>query len=249
MRVCRREKLLFFVAIGLSFRSNPQLRRPLLENSVRFPHLLNTEILKGFDVDFKKDFLNTCTVRTYPEPTILYEQGEPAHSFVILAHGFIDVFYAGEDGLEVFVTRIKKGETLGEMETISGELCAASCKTSKNTIVLVCMHDQIMAALQEHQFIKNLTRIFYNRLLGDNKRKYLTQFGTVGDRLRGYLFVLSENTGRVSETQSYLANVVGCSRQTINRELALMREEGLIAQGGGEIVVLDRTALGRWLDQ
>ncbi len=224
------------------------LRRLLLENSVRFPHLLKSEILQGFDIGFKKKFLNTCIVRTYPEPTTIYEQGELAHNFVLLAHGFIDVFYAGEDGLEVFVTRIKKGETLGEMETISGEPCAASCKTSENAIVLVCMPEQIMAALQEYRFIENITRIFYKRLLGDNKRKHLTQFGSVGDRLRSYLYVLSENGGRVPETQSYLANVVGCSRQTINRELALLREEGLIAQSGGDIAVLDRAALGRWLD-
>lgn len=218
-----------------------------MENSVRFPHLLKAEILDGLTSGFKRDFLNACMVRIHPEPTILYEQGEAAHSFVLLAHGFIDVVYAGEDGQEVFVTRIKKGETLGEMETISGEVCAASCKTSKNTTLLVCLPEQIKVALRDPLFVKNLARVFYKRLLGDNKRKYLTQFGSVGERLRNYLFVLSENVGRVSETQSYLANVVGCSRQTINRELAVLRTEGLIEQRGGEILILDRAALGAGL--
>lgn len=157
------------------------------------------------------------------------------------------MIYAGVDGQEVFVTRIKKGETLGEMEMISGEICAASCKSSANAILLLCAPDQVMAALQHHQFIKNMTRIFYRRLVGDNQRKYLTQFGSVGERLRSYLYVLSESTGKVSETQSYLANVVGCSRQTVNRELAQMRAEGLIAQSGSDIVILDRASLGKWL--
>lgn len=215
-----------------------------MENSVRFPHLLKSEILQGFDVGFKKKFLNDCIVRSYVKPATIYEQGEPAHGFILLAHGFIDVLYTGEDGQEVFVTRIKKGETLGEMETISGEVCAASCKTSENAILLVCLPDLIKAALQDPRFIKNLTRIFYRRLLGDNKRKHLTQFGSVAERLRNYLFVLSGNVGRISETQSYLANVVGCSRQTINRELAALREEGVIALTGGDIVILDRAALG-----
>ncbi len=218
-----------------------------MKNSVRFPHLLKSEILEGFGADFKKDFLNACAVRVYGEPTIIYEQGQPASGFVILAHGFIDVIYAGEDGQEVFVTRIKRGATLGEMETVSGENCAASCRTSENAIVLVCSLDQVMGALQHHQFIKNMTRIFYRRLVGDNRRKHLAQFGSVGERLRSYLFVLSESTGKVSETQSYLANVVGCSRQTINRELSQLRAEGLISQNGSEIVILDRAPLGKWL--
>jgi len=218
-----------------------------LENSVRFPHLLKSEILEGFDKESKKAFLDACVMRSYSKPTVLYEQGEKAHGFVLLAHGYIDAFFAGEDGQEVFVTRIKTGETLGEMETISGEVCAASCKISENATVLVCLPEQISDSLREPLFIKNLTRIFYKRLLGDNKRKYLTQFGSVSERLRNYLYVLSENAGRVSETQSYLANVVGCSRQTINRELADLRAEGVIAQGGGDIVILNRAALGRLL--
>ena len=179
-----------------------------MENCIRFPQLLKSEILSGLDVNFKKNFLNACGVRTYRSSTPIFEQGEPSDGMVLVAHGYVDVVYMGEDGRQLFLTRSKAGATLGETEAISDEPCAASCIASKDTMVL---------------------------------------FGAVGMRLRGYLYMLSENVSKVMETQSYLASVVGCSRQTINRELAKLREEGHITQNGSEIIVVDRESLGAGL--
>ena len=218
-----------------------------MENSIRFPHLLKSEILVGLDSDFKKKFLNACALRFYKTPTSIFEQGMAAGCMIIVAHGYIDVTYTGEDGRQLFLTRAKAGATLGETEVISGEPCAASCKTAANTTVLACAASEMRQALKSFDFIQNMTRIFHRRLVYDNWVKHIAQFGAVGERLRGYLYVLSENADKISETQSYLANVVGCSRQTVNRELAALRVAGLIAQSGSEITVLDRAALGKGL--
>ncbi len=218
-----------------------------MENCIRFPHLLKAEILDGLDVGFKKGFLNACTAKTFSKPTLIYEQGVQASGMVIIAHGYADVTFVGEDGHQTFLARAKTGDTLGETETISEEPCAASCTTSANTTVLQCASRELFAALQNEGFIKNMTRIFHKRLVYDNWVKHIAQFGAVGQRLRGYLYLLSENIGTIRETQSYLANIVGCSRQTINRELAALREAGIIAQNGSEITILDRTALGEGL--
>ena len=214
-----------------------------MENSIRFPHLLKSDILAGLDAGFKKDFLNACAVRMFTEPATLFDQGEKASGMIIVAHGYVDVTFVGEDGQHVFLARAKAGDTLGETEAISEEPCAASCKTSANSTILHCGLSDLSAALQNPGFIKNLTRIFHKRLVYDNWVKHVAQFGSVGQRLRGYLCVLSEGSNRIHETQSYLACMVGCSRQTVNRELAVLKERGLIAQNGSEIVVLDRAAL------
>ncbi len=215
-----------------------------MKNCVRFPHLLKADILSELDSDFKHSFLNACAVRIYKKPTVIFEQGMPADGMVILAHGYVDVNYTGEDGQQSFLVRAKSGNILGESETITDEPCAASCITSANTTLLYCTPSQLSAALLVPGFIKNITKILHKRLVYDNWVKHIGQFGAVGERLRGFLYVLSENVGKISETQSYLANVVGCSRQTINRELATLREAGIIAQNGSEITVLDRKTLG-----
>lgn len=218
-----------------------------MENCVRFPHLLKADIFAELDIDFKKSFLNGCVSKLYRNPTTIFEQGEPAEGMVIVAHGYADITFVGEDGHQMFLARAKVGTTLGESECVAEEPCAASCITSANATMLHCSAANLITALQNPDFIKNMTKIFHRRLVYDNWVKHIAQFGTVGQRLRGYLYILSEHTLAIKETQSYLANMVGCSRQTINRELAGLREAGLIAQTGSEITVLDRKSLGEGL--
>jgi len=215
-----------------------------LENWVRFPHLMRSEILDGLAVGYKKDFLNACAVKTYKTPTAIFEQGEPSEGMALVAYGYVDVTYVGKDGQQVFLTRLRAGANLGEAEAITDEPCSANCMTAKHTTLLFCPKTLLFDALKNIDFLKNMTRIFYKQQAYDNWLKHVGQFGAVEQRLRGYLCILSENDSRIVETQSYLANVVGCSRQTINRELAKLRAAGVIAQNGSEIVVLDRDALG-----
>jgi len=218
-----------------------------LENCIRFPHLLKCEILDGLDVAFKKEFLNTCAVKNYKSRTKIFEQGEPSSGMMLLAHGFVDVTYIGEDGQQVFLARAKAGSSLGESEAISDEPCAATCTTAANTALLFCSKPQLFKALKKVEFIKNMAKIFHLRLVHDNWLKHISQFGAVGQRLRGHLYLLAETSLKIDETQSYLANVVGCSRQTVNRELAKLRDAGLIEQNGSQIIVFDRDKLGEGL--
>ena len=215
-----------------------------MDNSTRFPHMLKSEIFDGLDNGFKKDFLNSCAASFYKKPTLIIEQGEPVSCVSLIAHGYVDVTLMGEDGQHLFLARVKGGAILGESETISEEPAAASATTSANATILQCPATTVLKALQSVEFIKNMTRIFHRRLVYDNWVKHISQFGAVGQRLRSYLYLLSSSGGKINETQTYLASVVGCSRQTINRELSKLRDDGLIEQSGGEIIVIDREALG-----
>jgi len=214
-----------------------------LENTTRFPHLRKVDIFNGLDASFKTDFINKCRIVSYNRPTVIYKQGQPASGVMILAHGYVDVTYLGDSGMEMFVIRLRPGTAISEMEVISELPCLGTCKTSPNAIFLACPREQLDLALQQPAYLKNMITSYYKRLSYVNWSKYLAQFGTVEERLRGYLYVLSEQTHTIRDTQSYLANMIGCSRQTINKELRVLRDEGLISQIGSEIVVLDREHL------
>jgi CRP-like cAMP-binding protein len=214
-----------------------------LENSVRFPRLLKADPFKGLPADFKKEFLNACTVAIYDRATIIFEQGKPASEVMILAHGYVDVTYSGAGRQEMFVIRLRPGTIISEMEVISGLPCLATCTTSENATLLRCPRPLLDQALKQPAFLKNMVSSYYWRLSYVNWSKYVAQFGTVAERLRGYLYVLSEQTQTIRDSQSYLANMIGCSRQAVNRELRLLRDEGLIAQSGSQIMVLDRERL------
>ncbi len=214
-----------------------------MKNCVRFPHLLKSDIFDDLDIEFASAFLDACNVKIFAEETVVLEQGEPADSLILVAHGHVDVTYVGEDGRQLFLLRVRPGLTLGETETISGGPCAATCTTSDSATLLYYSGAKLEKALQNYGFIKNITRIFHKRLLKDNWLKHIAQYGAVEKRLRSHLYILSETSPKIRETQSDLATVVGCSRQTINRELSKLRAAGIIEQNGSEITVRNRIAL------
>lgn len=77
----------------------------------------------------------------------------------------------------------------------------------------------------------------------DSQRRHVDQQYSLDRRVCAYLLRLSDRSNRVAHSQSYIANLASCSRQSINRALATLREEGLIMIEKGKIRLLDRAGL------
>lgn len=194
-------------------------------------------------MEFQKDFIDKCAVNFYDTPTTILTQGEHSPGLFMVAHGTVEVFFLGKDGHNVFLNLANVGDVLGEVEAISEHTCAASCQVSANTTVLFCPRSLLFGYLSSVVFVKNIMAVFHDHLVRDNWFKHLDHFTPIDQRLGAYLRLLSENNSKITETQAYLANVVGCSRQTINKELAKLRDLGVISIESGVIEVLDRQQL------
>lgn len=214
-----------------------------MKNSARFPHLLKSEVLANLSPDFQRDFVDNCAVRMFDKPTTILVQGELSPGLFMVAHGSVEVFFLGKDGQHVFLNRATVGDVVGEVEAISDHTCAASCQVSANSSVLFCPKPLLLEYLSEVVFVQNIMAVFHDHLVRDNWFKHVDHYTPIDLRLGAYLRLLSEKTQRVTETQTYLASVVGCSRQTINKELGNLRDKGIISMENGVIEVLDRSKL------
>lgn len=85
------------------------------------------------------------------------------------------------------------------------------------------------------------------RMHRDNEFKAIDQFQPVEQKIASYLWHLSAATSVVKVSQSYLAEVVGCSRQTVNKVLGRFRDAGTITIRKEEIEILNSEALGAQL--
>lgn len=204
---------------------------------------MKSEILKDLPSEFQKEFIDKCAVRFYDTPTAILTQGENSPGLFMVAHGSVEVFFLGKDGQNVFLNLAHTGDVLGEVEAISEHTCAASCQATANTTVLFCPKSLLFGYLSSVVFVKNIMAVFHDHLVQDNWFKHLDHFTSINQRLGAYLRVLSERNSKITVTQTYLANVVGCSRQTINKELGKLRDQGIISMDSGVIEVLERQKL------
>ncbi len=218
-----------------------------MKNSARFPHLLKSGVLHDLPRDFRTDFVDRCTVQFFEEPEVILTQGEPSPGMFLIAHGNIEIIYLGRDGQRTFLARAAAGAIVGEAEAIADQICAATCETTANTTLLFCPKPLLMESLSSVQFVKNLAAVFHGHLLQLNYFKLVDRYSPVDDRLCAYLLMFSERNTKIYDTQAYLASVVGCSRQTVNRELGKLRERKIIDIRKGVIEILDREKLESFL--
>jgi CRP-like cAMP-binding protein len=215
-----------------------------VRNSLAYPNLLRSNILTDLPDDVKTGFIDQCQVRCHAAPVEFLTQGIAAPGLFLVAHGRVEVSYCDAEGNSSLIYIAGAGEVLGEIEALTDNPCAASCTTLPNTTLLFCPTPQIIQRIGSTQFFRNILATMYERLMRDNRLLIINQFYTLDQRLCIYLGQLSsQKRPEVEISQAQLAGMIGCSRQAINRKLAKLQDEGLIALRKGTIRVLDRERL------
>lgn len=214
-----------------------------MRNAVRFPHLIKSQILRDLPDDFGVHFLNECSVRTYDQATPVLTQGDKVAGMFIVAHGAVEITSINSEGQTVLIHLSRQGEVFGDIEALSDNPAAANCTAAAKTVILFCAKPLLVSSMHSQIFLRNIIQVSYERLVRDNQIKFVDQFYPVEQRLCDYLLRLSAERPEITKTQADLAGLLGCARQTLNRELGRLRDREIIAMEKGKIRVLDREAL------
>lgn len=201
-------------------------------------------MLEGLSHDEKRAFLTACIPRVLKSPSSILRQGEPTAGSFLVVTGQVEVNYVDASGNPVIVHTARPGEMLGEVEALSGRPCACSCVTAPDTTVLFCPTRVLQTHIPPRLLIRNLCDALYDRMVRESRNKAADHYLSAEQRLRLHLHRLSGNgTEAVRISQSQLAVLIGCSRQTVNPMLGRLRDQGIVELGRGAIRVLDRDRL------
>lgn len=216
-----------------------------LNNSARFPHLLDAGILRDIPKDDKTRFIDSCKIRTFKSKSIVLRQGELTDYTFMVVKGRIEISYISETGNHSIIYHAFPGNILGAVETLSSRPCAGTCTALTDTTTLVCRRSDLFEKMKSPIFLRNFAEDLHDVLLHDNLFKSVDQFLSAEQKICVYLDKLASNESVFMESQSYLADVVGCSRQTVNKELGRLREQGIVEITKLGISILDRRALAQ----
>lgn len=211
--------------------------------SLQFPQLAKADLFEDMDPKDVSEFLDGCALKTVPTGTVILQQGTEVPGTVLIAHGCVEVTLMNTYGHVAIIHHAREGETLGEIESISREPCLASCTSVGPATYLTCPVDLLGKHLSNPLVQRNIMRITRARLQRDNERKYVDQNYPLDRRICAYLLRLADRNNKVSQSQGYIAKLASCSRQSINRALAGLRDDGLIMIEKGKIRILDRIGL------
>lgn len=217
----------------------PQMVAPVLRGNSLLP-----ELLDGLTEDQRLAFYADCTPRNCTVPTELLSQGEPAPAAYLIIEGRIEVTFIDGDGNTVIAHVAGPGEVMGEVEILSGKTCAATCRTYPNTRLLSFTAPLLMQHVRTELILKNFACILHGRLMRDNRLQAIAQFYPAEARICLHLWRMAgEEITDIPISQAQLALLAGCSRQTVNRTLAQLRDNRIIELRRGIIRVLDAQRL------
>ncbi len=218
-----------------------------MKNSIRFPHLTRSPFLADLPGEIQTEFLDACRIRTVEPEQEFLSQGQTSENLYLIAHGVVQISYDNEQGQSTLIGFDGAGDVLGELEAIADQVALASCHAFKPLVLLEMPKNTLMEFMKNPIFLRNYARVQLRRFLRDNELKAADHFYTVDQKLCSHLLNLSLHTNTIDQNQASLAQAIGCTRQTINKELNALKSLGIIDIRKGGVNILQREKLAERL--
>jgi CRP-like cAMP-binding protein len=221
--------------------------------------MLDSSVLRRIPLfrDFSEDDLRLIAAavqqRRYAKHQFVVREGEPGGTFFIITSGSVAVARVAGDGRETILSILKEGDFFGEMSLFDTALRSASIKTLTDVEVGILMQDDFLRLMDRSPQIGKLLVIeLSERLRAANALIAATTSQDIRGRLATLLLNLSKNFGEPVEngtkitlrlTNQEMANMIGTTRETVNRTLNKMWDERLVDMRTAYIVVTESEKL------
>ncbi len=187
--------------------------------------------------------------KTYPQGSVIVFEDDPGDALYVVVTGQVKVVLIGEDGREVILSLLRKGDFFGEMALIDNQPRSAHVIAMEDSKLLVLHRDDFRRCLAETPRIAlGLLQQLSRRLRSaDNKIGGLVLLDVPSRVARLLLELANEGDGRViSRTVTQhktIGQMVGSTRETVSRTISALADRGLIRVTRKTIEILDRAGL------
>lgn len=191
----------------------------------------------------------------HPAKHIVFQIGETGDHLFILLEGRVKVSLTSAEGKEAILSILESGDVMGEMALLDGEPRSATVSTMDACRFLVLWRRDFLPFLERnpHVALKLLAGLS-QRLRATNDMVGNLSFLNLPARLARILINLGQQYGKVTSTgiviglklsQEELGNLVGVSRESVNRQIRLWVDASVLDYTHGTIILKNSDALFR----
>jgi CRP/FNR family transcriptional regulator, cyclic AMP receptor protein len=185
--------------------------------------------------------------RACPKDTVVFFENEEGDSFFIIVDGRIKVTILGDDGREVILSVLGRGDFFGEMALLDNEPRSATAIAVEDTELLSLHRNDFQSVLSDNRSIMSaLIKILTARLRRANHQISTLALLDVYGRVARVIVDTARDEGKRLKdgriafrraTHQEIANRIGTTRETVTRMLKDLERQGLIHIDGKEVVV------------
>lgn len=193
--------------------------------------------------------------RSFSKGTALFRRGEEGDALYIVIRGRIRIFASNRRGSEITLALLGPGEFFGEMALLDGQPRSANAEAEEDTELHVLKRDPFFSFLMHKESaLRAILCSLSLRLRRTDDLLTEACFLQVQHRLARKLVELAEaiaaeegqsESYNIRATQQELAGMIGVTRESVNKELKVLRRKGLVQTSRNRITVLDPERLKR----
>lgn len=206
-----------------------------------------TQLMKPLGLARVKDLLKSGQIRlaTLAAGSLLHFEGEICTRLEVIVDGEIRIERIDEQGNLMTIAQCHPHEVIGGNLLFSSNPCYPMTLTATQDTVLLTMGKDILFELlsQNVHFLRAYLELTSDRalVLGSQIRHYVNRpiRASLTNYLKQAYDLQRTNPIRLDLSKKMLAEKIGVQRTSISRELAKMRDEGLIRYDKDTVTILD----------
>lgn len=226
-----------------------------MDESFAVEALARCPLFEHADDGVLRSIANGLRRRRFRRNEVIFHQGDPGDSLHIVGSGAVKIVLPSAEGEEAIIATLREGDFFGELSLLDGAPRSATATAVEPSETLVLPRPAFMQLLDGDSGLRNallagLTREL-RRLTGHvEELHFLDLAGRLAMRLtRLAREAQPEATGEVRLdwpfTQSDLAAMIGGTRQSVNRLLSGLVDDGLVRIERDSLIVTDVDELAR----
>jgi CRP/FNR family cyclic AMP-dependent transcriptional regulator len=193
--------------------------------------------------------------RHYPKNQIIFHKGDEGSNLYIIKKGSARVILPSPQGEEVILAILTAGEIIGELSFIDGKNRSATVEVLEDTeMLLLSRHDFFNFLSKRFDAVLRILAILTQRLRETDNLIEEAYFLDITSRVARKIISLGKQFGinehgvikiNIRITQSNLAAMVGASRESVNKQIRVFKQKGLVSMDKGYLEILDHVRLAR----
>ncbi len=197
----------------------------------------------------------SLTERSVAKGEIIFQEGEPGDRLYVILEGKVKLGRSSNDGRESLLAILGPGEMFGELSLFDPGPRTSTAAALTDAVILALSNEQLRPWLAGRpEVAAALLQALARRLRRTNEAMADLVFSDVPGRVAKALMDLGEKFGEITAeglmvthdmTQEELAQLVGASRETVNKALADFAQRGWIRLESRQVMILDVERLGR----
>jgi CRP/FNR family transcriptional regulator, cyclic AMP receptor protein len=189
-------------------------------------------------------------VEHYPAGREIFAKGSPGRSMMAILNGTVRISAPTPAGPDIVLTMLHAGEVFGEIALLDAEDRTADATAVTDCELLVLDHRDFVPFLERRaDLCILLLKLLCQRLRNTDEQVEAVMFGRLDARIAKALVRLAQSEPVLRDgialriTQQELAGMVGATRESVNKQLRVWQDDGMVKLGKRLIVIPDIDAI------